>query len=95
MGELSEERPGLVANPGMSFALCRLRRGVEGRASDDDDDRDGVAVDLGTEAPSPLLTPAQIRKIRCAEMMLAAGQCTAGTAVAALTAMGAAEMLLW
>ena len=43
----------------------------------------------------PLLTPAQIRKIRCAEMMLAAGQCTAGTAVAALTAMGAAEMLLW
>ena len=48
-----------------------------------------------SEAPSPLLTPAQIRKIRCAEMMLAAGQCTAGTAVAALTAMGAAEMLLW
>ena len=33
----------------------RLRRGVEGRASDDDDDRDGVAVDLGMEAPSPLL----------------------------------------
>ena len=55
VGELSEERPGLVANPGMSFALCRLRRGVEGRASDDDDDRDGVAVDLGMEAPSPLL----------------------------------------
>ena len=50
-----EERPGLVATPGMSFALCRLRRGVDGGASDDDDDRDGVAVDLGMEAPSPLL----------------------------------------
>jgi len=54
VGELSEERPGLVANPGMSFALCRLRRGFEKNDSEEEDDRAGVTVDLSTE-PSPLL----------------------------------------
>ena len=41
------------------------------------------------------LTTQQIRKIRYGETALACGQILAGTCVSALTATGAAEMLLW
>ena len=78
---------------GETIAPEMLPRQVVVRTGHGIEDKEDTMIEPTTRMP--LLTPAQIRKIRCAEMMLAAGQCTAGTAVAALTAMGAAEMLLW